>query len=280
MNIPRRFLVALAACAVVSTCFAQATLSSPSIAMARQPGSQTLVDKLNQALNLTDEQRHNLDPIIAKYEDRIASIKADSTLSSDDRQTALRSEADQLKTELQPSLTADQMARLERFLAPRKRFVYHPSLTVDYDEFFPTDAYARSIFGRAPSGFGVSPFDTRSDSDSRERIGYGLSAVDITGSNTITVVSPQVTYRFNYPLRKDFVADIEAGAGPAYMDYSYDTPAGAHYGAKRLGAVGTLEAGLRYGPVKFAVGYYVSTEPTGVNLNGFTATIKWTIFRM
>ena len=77
---------------------------------------QNMVDKLN----VTAEQKAKLDPILDADARQVRALRADSTLSDEDRRkntAAIRADTD---TKIKPILTAEQWTRLEELRVERK----------------------------------------------------------------------------------------------------------------------------------------------------------------
>jgi hypothetical protein len=137
------------------------------------------------------------------------------------------------------------------------------------DRYFPESAFTRSIFGGHFDSYGVGFFDLVPSPTSRTHFGFGVDSLSLANSsNDLYMFGAVGTFEYRVPIAGNLSAFSDVSAGPAYMDYSFDTPDGQHFGAKRLGADSFVEVGLRYGPVQIAAGYRGLTEPAGIDFSG------------
>jgi protein CpxP len=79
------------------------------------------LDRIEKALNLTDDEKPKVQPILESWHSQTMAVFQDSSLSRDDRQTKLKSIHDDITAKLQPILTADQMATWQKVSQPRRR---------------------------------------------------------------------------------------------------------------------------------------------------------------
>ena len=155
-----------------------------------------------------------------------------------------------------------------------------PLLSVTVGTYIPTDPLSRQIFGNSTSFIGVGFRDFARSPSSNDLVGFSLNVLRVGGSSDkFFVASPQVTYEHRFPISKDFSAYGKLLGGPAYMDYSFDLPNGDHFGAKRFGAEGEVEVGLRYGRFQVNAQYHALTEPQNVSFNGVEFSLTWIAVR-
>jgi hypothetical protein len=241
-----------------------------------------LVTRLRQELELTDEQEPKVDPIIREHESQVAAIRADASLTAREKRAKVRESFAAMALELKPLLTQKQGDRLDAFLATKPWYPTHFQVSASYESYFPSGETARSIFGRSPSalGFGAEVYAPTAHRGTKIGFSFDLFSL-INGGNTEYVLAPQASLEHRIPLTsiaKHFWAYGRLAVGPAYFDYSFDTPDGTHYGAKRIGADGGAEIGLRCGPVELAANYRLLTAPAGVNLSGLQVSLTWFVF--
>ena len=82
--------------------------------MRRGPMSpQAELDHLSQALNLTDDQKAKIKPILENTNTQAQSIRQDSSLSDQDRHEKMRSLHESSMSQVRAVLTPDQQAKLD-----------------------------------------------------------------------------------------------------------------------------------------------------------------------
>jgi Spy/CpxP family protein refolding chaperone len=69
------------------------------------------VDMMMQNLNLTDDQKTQVQPILEAERQKMRDLRNDSSLSSDDRKAKMKEIRKDTATQLQPILTPDQFAQ-------------------------------------------------------------------------------------------------------------------------------------------------------------------------
>jgi len=269
--------LALAALTIPACSMAQAAHTAPDTSESVQ--THDLVDRLNRLLQPTDSQRQDVDRIVGEHQRRIDEIRSDPALSDGDKRARIRENLAAMTSELKPILTPDQARRLDRFLAPRPWFPTEYEVSVSYEAYLPSESSARNIFGTSPSAFGVGIQVYQPDVPQGVKFGWSFDLFSLVNdSNSEFVLAPQLTLEQYVPLGQKLWAFGRLSAGPAYFDYSYNTPLGAHYGAKRLGFDGGAEVGLRYGPVEVAANYRVLTNSAVINLSGLQLSLTWYVF--
>lgn len=68
---------------------------------------------LGKRLNLTDDQTAKLEPILASQQQKMASLRSDTSLTQDQRRQQFRSIHQDTKTQLATVLTPDQLQQLQ-----------------------------------------------------------------------------------------------------------------------------------------------------------------------
>jgi protein CpxP len=69
------------------------------------------LDRLAQVLNLTDDQKAQLQPILAAERQKMRDLREDTSLSKDDRKAKMKEIRDETAAQLQPILTPEQLAK-------------------------------------------------------------------------------------------------------------------------------------------------------------------------
>jgi Spy/CpxP family protein refolding chaperone len=69
--------------------------------------------RLGKRLNLTDDQTAKLEPILATQQQKIASLRSDTTLTKDQRREQFQAIHQDTKTQLSTVLTPDQLQQLQ-----------------------------------------------------------------------------------------------------------------------------------------------------------------------
>jgi hypothetical protein len=230
---------------------------------------------------LTDDQKPSVDKIVAGYQQQIATTESDATLSEAQRQAKREEIMAAMARDIRPFLTAAQAQRLATLSSPgkqRPRLPIHHA-AVSLGDFFPAGRTARSLFSNSEYSYDVDVFGTLA-SNRRSQFGYGLDDFGLADSdNKLWVLSPQASYARSQRIA-DHLSLFEAvSGGPAYMDYSFNVPDGAHFGAKRIGLDGGVVVGLRYGMAQVSVSYRFLTQPTGVDFDGLAVAIRWVFVR-
>ncbi len=82
------------------------------------------LDRIEKALNLTDDQKTQVQPILESWRSQMMATMQDSSLSSDDKHAKVKSIHDDTTAKLQPILTADQLATWQKISTPRQ---HHPA---------------------------------------------------------------------------------------------------------------------------------------------------------
>jgi hypothetical protein len=243
---------------------------------ARKPD---MVERVNRFLSLSASQKAAVDPIVLRHEQRIGEIRRDSSLSRGEKALAIRTNVESMVAEIKPYLTGDQVDELDDAFESILKPGPHAKIAVEYSDFFPVDAEMRSIFGNSLASYGIGlGGDERPGK--RTRFGFGVDLFDTASSpNTLFVLSPQESFEYRVPVLKSTYLFGIVSAGPSYMDYTFDTPGGQHFAAKRLGLDGSLEVGLQWGPVRLGVQYRAFTQPADLNFNGIEATLAVTVFK-
>jgi hypothetical protein len=155
-----------------------------------------------------------------------------------------------------------------------------PLISIGYEWYLPSSGLARSIFGDSTGSFTLSLRDFESSPGKRVYFGFATDSFSIGGSsNKLFVFTPEAAFEYRIPIAQHFSAFAGLSGGPSYMDYSFDNPAGAHFGAKRLGAEGEVKIGLRYTRLQLEASYHALTEPAGISFNGLQLAVTYIVVR-
>ena len=275
------FLLTLAAVSVASS--GEVHPSAPQSTQSEQD----LVLKFGNRLQLKAEQNSQVLPIVDSHLRKIIEIYGNSALSKDQKNQQFSDEKQALRKELNPILTSEQQENLDYVLdhlrsdgtLGRKKPII-PLISLTFEKFFPSDALTRSIFGSSTSAiqFGLRELVEAPTQRSRFTIGFGTFNLNNSG-NKLFSAGPEASYEYRIPIQRELSAFARISAGPRYMDYSFNLPSGEHDGAKSFGASGSLEAGLRYGRLQLSGAYVASTQPAGINFNGFQVDLTYVVVR-
>ena len=217
----------------------------------------------------------------------VAAIRRDPTLNKQERQERVHASYVAMSQELSPYLTLAQAQRLQLAISqlesPKKPFAglpFTPSISLKYGTYILSGSTARSIFGDSPARLSIGFLGGAEKVGRRTELSFSVDTLSLSGAtNKFAMVSPQVAYGIYNPIGKLTLVYAKVFAGPSYVDYSFDMPSGTHVGAKRLGADGGIELGLKYGPVKLTASYRLLTEAAGVNLSGLQLGVSWNVLR-
>jgi hypothetical protein len=161
---------------------------------------------------------------------------------------------------------------------PRNELIKH--IAVSGGDYLPTGGVARSIFGSAQPGYGVSFLGGEGPVGTMSSFGYSVDELTLyDNGNDFLVGAAQIDYIWAEPIARKLSVYEEISAGPAYMDYSYTLPSGQHFDAMRLGYDASVGAGLRWDRLVFSAGYRQLSEPTGINFSGLEFSLSWTVVR-
>jgi len=275
----------LSLCLLGALAFASPGLACPPIPWPSLLASQSgdLVDQIDRLLSPTHAQKPEIEAIVRRSREEISAIQADASLNARQRQAKIDESRAEMAQDLRPLLSTEQNRRLADYLSNlnrRKRLRLPVSaVSATYERYLPSSALARSVFGSSPAALGLG-FGSFTIGGKRTRFDFGFDLFDLAiSSSKLFVLSPQVSIEYRVPIARDFGAFGKLLAGPAYMDYSFDTPGGAHFGAKRLGADAGIEAGLRFGRVQLDAKYRVFTQPTPVDFDGLQLSVTVIVMR-
>jgi hypothetical protein len=238
-----------------------------------------LVDRMNRLLRPTEAQKPDVDRIVREHGRQIEDIKSDATLSNREKRSRIHESLTAMAGELKPILDRDQVRRLNDYLTPKSWFPTEYEVSASYEVYLPTETSAQNIFGKSPSAFGLGVQFYQPGVTEGAKLGWSVDLFSlVNNSNSEFVLAPQVMVIQYAPIAQNTWVFGKLSAGPAYFDYSYNTPLGAHYGAKRLGFDGGAEVGLRYGQVELAANYRVLTDSAVINLSGLQLSLTWYVF--
>jgi len=77
-------------------------------------GPDQQLEHLSKTLNLTDDQKSQIKPILEERQQKMESIRSDSSLSQDDRRSKARSLMQDSNTRLRAVLTDEQKTKLDQ----------------------------------------------------------------------------------------------------------------------------------------------------------------------
>lgn len=237
------------------------------------------VERINKELRLTPIQRTNVDPIVQKHEDRQKTLREDPSISAEVRRDRIREDEEALQAEMKPLLNEDQAARLGDVLHLNRSWL-HFQLAAVGSVLYPTDSLAKQIFGSSISSYGLGFEGYQAQIGSRSRFSVTAGLFSLGGTNRLFVGAAVGHYEYRVPITRRAYMYANVFAGPAYMDYSFNLPDGEHFGAKRLGAEGGAELGVKWGILRVAVYYQAFTQPAGVNFDGIGASVTVTLLHL
>lgn len=81
--------------------------------MGGPPSPQQHLDHLSKMLNLTDDQKAKIKPILENESTQVQALHQDTTLSMQDRRTKMRGIHDSTMSQVLPLLTSDQQTKLD-----------------------------------------------------------------------------------------------------------------------------------------------------------------------
>ena len=87
---------------------------------ANRPAPGKVLDDALASVNLNDDQKKMIDPIVAKLHDDIKAILADQTVKGPDRRTKVQDVMKTAKTDIESNLTADQKTAFDKYLDEHK----------------------------------------------------------------------------------------------------------------------------------------------------------------
>jgi Spy/CpxP family protein refolding chaperone len=79
------------------------------------------LDQLAKTLNLTDDQKTQVKPILEAQQQKMRDLMQDTTLSREDKTAKRKTIHDDVAAQLKPILSADQLAQWEKLSQPRQR---------------------------------------------------------------------------------------------------------------------------------------------------------------
>ena len=121
----RLFVLAAAAMLAFGVAIAGAQSSSDSSQAAPPPGGRMRgpmgpdqqLEHLSKALNLTDDQKSQIKPILEDRQKQMESLRSDTTLSPEDRRSKARSMMQDSNTKLRAVLTDEQKSKFDEMQA-------------------------------------------------------------------------------------------------------------------------------------------------------------------
>ena len=79
---------------------------------------QRRLDRMSRVLNLTDDQKAKVKPLLEDESKQMRAIFRDNSLSREDRRSKFMALREQTEKEIQPVLTKDQLPKLKEAMAP------------------------------------------------------------------------------------------------------------------------------------------------------------------
>lgn len=76
-----------------------------------RPNHPANLDRLAQVLSLSDDQKAQLQPILAAERQKMRDLREDTSLSKEDRKAKMKEIRDETAAQLQPILTPEQLAK-------------------------------------------------------------------------------------------------------------------------------------------------------------------------
>jgi Spy/CpxP family protein refolding chaperone len=87
------------------------------------------LQRMSRILNLTDQQKATIRPILEKEGTQMRAIFRNSSLSREDRRSAFKKLRQKTMREVRPLLTKEQRPKLEEAMAPPRRFRHGRPMT-------------------------------------------------------------------------------------------------------------------------------------------------------
>jgi Spy/CpxP family protein refolding chaperone len=84
------------------------------------------LEHLTKALNLTDDQKSQIKPILEERQQKLESIHSDSSLSPEDRRSKMRSLIEDSNTKLRAVLTDEQKTKFDQMQSRMREHREHP----------------------------------------------------------------------------------------------------------------------------------------------------------
>ncbi len=240
---------------------------------------QARIQRLNRTLSLTPAQSGQIDPWVQSSFDRERSVRADTSLSSAEKRRRIHEDRLLLKDQIKPLLSPEQLRRLDGAIG-LLRSKFHFQIAAKTSVFYPSEAVTRDIFGGPLWAYSIGLEGYRPEIGNRSRWTFSGDLGGFRSHNSVFLAAGVAHYEYRAPITKNSYTYVNVLGGPAYFDYSYDYPDGAHVAAKRFGAEGGLEVGVKWGPLRVAASYHAYTEPAGISFNGFGATVSFTFLHV
>jgi Spy/CpxP family protein refolding chaperone len=78
------------------------------------------LDRMSKALNLTDDQKQQIRPILQDRQEKMQSIRSDTSLSREDRMNKMRSTFEESTTKIRAVLNDEQKQKFDQMLQRRR----------------------------------------------------------------------------------------------------------------------------------------------------------------
>jgi periplasmic protein CpxP/Spy len=118
---------------LASMCFAAAAFAQSEPAMGQEPAGQEQgqraglerrgmpspeeqLDRMSQRLNLTDDQKEKIKPILEDQAKQMQALRQDSSSSQDDRPMKFREIREKSMAQIRPILTSDQQKKMDEMM--------------------------------------------------------------------------------------------------------------------------------------------------------------------
>jgi len=259
-----------------------ALLSSPAFGkdpLPTQHADPNLIEKVHRVLHVEGPRKAQIDDILEAVQRAVDREEADQQKGRESKDKTVQSLVKAMMLELRSILSDREYARVSEALYGVLKPGAHSKLAIQYSDIFPQSAETREIFGRAVGSFGLA-YGGDEIVNSRWILGATLGGYEMwSNDNDVVVLSPEARFEYRLQISDRFYTFAEAAGGPAYMDYSFDTPSHHHLGAKRAGLVGNAGLGFQVGPLRVEGDYVASTEPAGINFDAVEVTITATFVR-
>jgi Spy/CpxP family protein refolding chaperone len=86
------------------------------------------IERLAQMLNLTDDQKAQVEPILTAERQKMRDLRNDTSLTTDEKRSKMKEIRDDTTAQLQPILTPDQFAKWQSMTHPPRRPMSHPMI--------------------------------------------------------------------------------------------------------------------------------------------------------
>ncbi|HET9742291.1 MAG TPA: hypothetical protein VFQ00_06050 [Terriglobales bacterium] len=87
-----------------------------------------MLDHMSTELNLTEDQKTKIKPILEEQSKKMSDLRSDTSLSREDRRAKMKDIHESTMSQLRPILNADQQKKLEEMMSrrPERNGKHHP----------------------------------------------------------------------------------------------------------------------------------------------------------